>query len=95
MTFPAQTFKEIQMTFTPASSADTSGAETVPQHHLRAAEHLNIASRSHQEAAKLHVSGDHKLAELQAQLAREHTARAGVHVNEAIKKAAAVGIPRN
>jgi hypothetical protein len=84
-------FKDIQMTFTQGSSTDAAQAQTVPQHHLKAAEHLELASRSHKEAAKLHASGDHKAAEQQAQMAREHTAKAGVHVSEAGKKSAAVG----
>jgi hypothetical protein len=76
------------MTFTQSNTIDKEPVQTVPQHHLKAAEHLEHASKSHKEAAKLHMSGDHKAAEQQAQLARDHTAKASVQVTEAGKKSA-------
>lgn len=79
------------MTFTQTISPDTAQEQTVPQHHLKAAEHLELASRSHKEAAKLHVSGEHKAADLQARMARDHVAKAGMHVSEAIKKSGSIG----
>lgn len=79
------------MTPTQASSPDTAKTQSVPQHHLRAAEHLELASRSHKAAAQLHVWGEHKAADFQAVMARDHTAMAGVHVSEAIKKSGPIG----
>lgn len=75
------------MTLTASKDTDTH-EKTVSQHHLTAAEHLEIAAKAHKEAAKLHDTGDHKAAEQQAQLARDHTAKAGEHVNEVSKKSA-------
>lgn len=82
------------MTFTLGKSPDTVQAQTVSQQHLTAAEHLELASKAHKEAAKLHASGDQKAAEQQAQIARDHTAKAGEHVTEASKKGASVGAPK-
>lgn len=79
------------MTFTQASSHDGSKVQSVSQLHLKAAKHLELACRSHKAAAQLHVWGDHKGADFQAVMAREHTAKAGEHVNEAIKKSGPIG----
>jgi hypothetical protein len=79
------------MTFTQASSPDRIKVQSVSLLHLKAAEHLELACRSHKAAAQLHVWGDHKGADFQAVMAREHTAKAGEHVNEAIKKSGPTG----
>jgi hypothetical protein len=79
------------MTFTQASSPGGSKVQSVSQLHLKAAEQLELASRSHKAAAQLHVWGEHKAADFQAVMAREHTAMAGVHVCEAIKKSGPIG----
>lgn len=71
------------MTFIQTSSSDTAQAQSVPQHHLKAAEHLALASRSHKEAAILLASGERRAAELQVQLACDHVVLAGAHVIEA------------
>jgi len=73
------------MTFTQTGSLDVAPSQSVPQHHLKAAEHLALASRSHKEAAILLASGERKAAELQVQIARDHVALAGAHVIEARK----------
>ena len=39
----------------------------------------------------MHVWGEHKAADFQAVMAREHTAKASEHVNEAIKKSGPTG----
>jgi hypothetical protein len=57
-------------------------------HHLKAAEHLDQASKSHREAAKLIEGGDRHAASSQAKLAEEHTAHAAHQVIEAAKKSA-------
>jgi hypothetical protein len=84
-------FKEHQMTLnsTATATATDTAAHTVPQHHLKAAEHLEHAAKAHKDAAKMHVAGDHKATEQHIQTAREHTSKAAVHVTEAAKKSAA------
>lgn len=79
------------MTLSQSNSTRMAAARSVPQHHLMAAEHLELASRSHKAAAKLHGSGEHKAADQQAVMARDHTARAGEHMCEAIKKSGPIG----
>lgn len=78
------------MTFTQTNTPETAQTQTVQQHHLKAAEHLDLASKSHKEAAKLHSSGDHKAAENQAKMAQDHTSKASEHVTEVGKKSAPV-----
>ena len=77
------------MTFTEVKSHDTSTAATPQQHHTQAAEHLELAAKSHKEAAKLIGANDHKGAQVHAKTAHEHVAKAADHVVEATKKAAA------
>lgn len=72
--------------FTQTYFPDDKKTQTVPQHHLKAAEHLDVAARSHKEAAKLLESGDQKAAELQLKIARNNVLRAGMQVIEAGKK---------
>jgi hypothetical protein len=77
------------MTYTATKSHDTSTAQTVQQHHLQAAEHLELAAKSHKEAAKLIDSGDHKGSQGHMEKAKTHTSEAAEHVVEAGKKSAA------
>lgn len=81
------------MTLTQGKTAYSTQPQTVPNHHLKAADHLEFASKAHREVARLHASGDYKAAELQSQVARHHTAKAGVHVNEANKKVVSIVMP--
>lgn len=73
------TFEQVKPHAIPAST-------TPQQHHAQAAEHLEIAVKSHKEAAKLLGANDHKGAEAQAKIAHEHTAQAKEHMAEAAKK---------
>jgi hypothetical protein len=72
---------------------DISEPLTVSQHHLKAANHLDAAARSHVEAARLIESGEQKAAELQLEIARSNVFRAGMQVIEAGKKRASSGVP--
>ncbi len=65
---------------------ETSESQALSQHHQKAANHLDIAARSHMEAARLFESGDQKAAELQIDIARVNVLRAGLQVIEAGKK---------
>jgi len=65
---------------------DTNTASTEQQHHVQAAEHLELAAKSHKEAAKLISAGDHKGSLLHLETAKTHTAHANDHVKEAYKK---------
>lgn len=49
--------------------------------HLKAAQHLDMASKSHNDTAKKIEEGDHQAASRHAQKAAEHL----VHANEQIK----------
>jgi hypothetical protein len=79
------------MTSTQASNHHGIKLQSVSLLHLKAAEHLERACRSHKAAAQLHVWGKHKEADFQAVMAREHTAKASEHVNEAIRKSGPIG----
>jgi hypothetical protein len=65
---------------------DTTTASTEHQHHVQAAEHLELAAKSHKEAAKLISAGDHKGSLQHVETAKTHTAHASEHVKEAHKK---------
>jgi hypothetical protein len=65
---------------------DTTTANTEQQHHVQAAEHLELAAKSHKEAAKLISAGDHKAALQHVEIAKSHTTHASDHVKEAHKK---------
>jgi len=65
---------------------DTTTASTEQQHHVQAAEHLELAAKSHKEAAKLISAGDHKGALQHMETAKNHTSHASEHVKEAHKK---------
>jgi hypothetical protein len=79
---------DMTLTLNKSHTADVASKTTVQEHHLKAAEHLDHASKSHREAAKLLESGDHHAASSQAKLAAEHTAHAAHQVIEAAKKSA-------
>jgi|APLak6261681222_1056139.scaffolds.fasta_scaffold00263_9 hypothetical protein len=72
---------------------ETSESLTLSQHHLKAANHLDIAARAHMEAARLFESGEQKAAELQIDIARVNVLRAGLQVIEAGKKMSPSGFP--
>jgi hypothetical protein len=76
------------LTLNKTHTADAASKTMAQDHHLKAAEHLDHASKSHREAAKLIEGGDHHAASSQAKLAAEHTAHAAHHVIEAAKNAA-------
>ena len=65
---------------------DTTTANSEQQHHVQAAEHLELAAKSHKEAAKLISAGDHKAALQCVEKAKTHTTHASEHVMEAHKK---------
>ena len=76
------------MTFEQVKTAPISASTTPQEHHSKAAEHLDIAVKSHKEAARLLGANDHKGAEAQAKIAHDHTAQAKEHMAEAAKKPA-------
>jgi capsule polysaccharide export protein KpsE/RkpR len=81
-----QLLKDTQMTLHETKAHDTSTAATVQQHHTQAAEHLELAAKSHKEAAKLVGANDHTAAHAHVKTAQEHVAKAQDHVVEAAKK---------
>ena len=56
------------------------------QHHSKAAEHLELAAKSHKEVAKLMGANDHVGAQTHAKVAGEHFVKAQEHM-ELAKKA--------
>ena len=75
------------MTFdtkTPTTPATT--ALKPEHHHTKVAEHLEMAAKSHKEAAKCIGSNDHTAAHTHVKAAHEHVAKAHDHVVEAAKK---------
>lgn len=76
------------MTLNATTSHDTSTAATTQQHHTQAAEHLELAAKSHKEAAKLIAANDHAAAQTHVKTAHGHVAKAQDHVTEAAKKSA-------
>jgi len=78
------------MTLNETKTHDTAATVTPQQHHTQAAEHLEHASKSHKEVAKLIGSNDHKGATAHAKVASEHVAKAEEHVNAATKKLASL-----
>ena len=74
------------MTLHETKTHDTSTAATVQQHHTQAAEHLELAAKSHKEAAKCVGANDHAAAHTHAKVAHEHVAKAQDHVVAAGKK---------
>ena len=82
------------MTFTSMHSAEASGTLTAQGHHLKAAEHLDQASKSHKDAARLMDGGDHKAASSQSKMAQEHAEHAAKHVVAAAQKTSAMVISK-
>jgi hypothetical protein len=78
------------MTLDNVKSHNTTTATTPQQHHTQAAEHLELAAKSHKEAAKLMGTDDHKGAQSQAKVAHDHVSQAEAHVVQATKKATAM-----
>lgn len=78
--------KDIQMTFNEVKPHDTTTAATPQQHHTQAAEHLELAAKSHKEAAKLLGANDHTAAHAHVKIAHGHVAKAEDHVVAAAKK---------
>lgn len=76
------------MTLNDTKTHDTSTAATVQQHHTQAAEHLELAAKSHKEAAKHFGANDTVAAHTHVKAAHDHTAKAQDHVNAAAKKTA-------
>jgi hypothetical protein len=74
------------MTLHETKAHDTTSASTVHQHHTQAAEHLELAAKSHKEAAKCVAANDHTAAHAHVKTAHEHVAKAQDHVGEAAKK---------
>jgi hypothetical protein len=74
------------LTLNQKHSPDITSKTTVQDHHLKAAEHLDHASKCHKETAKLIQDGDHHAASSQAKLAAEHTAHAAHQVTQAATK---------
>jgi hypothetical protein len=84
--FHPHPFKGNQMSLDQSKSTSIPASTTAQQHHSQAAEHLEIAVKSHKEAAKLLGNNDHKGAESQAKIAHDHTTQAKEHMAEASKK---------
>jgi len=78
------------MTLTDAKNQDASASVTPQQHHVKAAEHLELASKAHKEVAKLIGSSDHKGAATHAKIASEHVTTAQEHVSHASRKTAVI-----
>jgi hypothetical protein len=76
------------MTLNETKTHDTSTTATPQQHHTQAAEHLELAAKSHKEAAKLISANDHAAAHTHVKTALEHIAKAQDHAVEATKKTA-------
>jgi len=80
--------KALTMTFeTKAPVANTPAHALLKpeQHHSKAAEHLELAAKSHKEVAKLIGANDHTGAQAHAKVAQEHLTQAQTHA-EAAKK---------
>lgn len=77
------------MTLNEVKKVDTTSATTPEQHHVKAAEHLELAAKSHKEVAKLIGSHDHAGATAHVKVATEHVAQAHEHAATAAKKVSA------
>lgn len=72
---------------TPTTASTATPTALKPeQHHSKAAEHLELAAKSHKEVAKLIGANDHTGAQTHAKVAQEHLSQAQTHA-EAAKKA--------
>ena len=55
------------------------------QHHHKAAEHLELAAKSHKEVAKCIGANDHAAAQTHSKTAHEHMIQAHAHADTAKK----------
>jgi hypothetical protein len=55
------------------------------QHHTKAAEHLELAAKSHKEVAKYIGANDHAAAQTHSKTAHEHMTQAQEHADAAKK----------
>jgi hypothetical protein len=79
-------WKAIHMTFETQKSTSPAVAPLKPeQHHHKAAEHLELAAKSHQEVAKYIVANDHTAAQTHSKTAHEHMTQAHAHADAAKK----------
>ena len=81
--------KVLPMTFdtkTPVTPTPAAVQLKPEQHHSKAAEHLELAAKSHKEVAKLIGANDHTGAQAHVKVAQEHLTQAHTHA-EAAKKA--------
>jgi hypothetical protein len=76
------------MTLHETKPHETSTALTVQQHHTKAAEHLELAAKSHKEVAKLIGANHHAAAQALIKVAKQHVVKAQDHVTEAGQKPA-------
>lgn len=72
------------------STTNATSASTPQQHHTQAAEHPELAAKSHKEAAKFIGANDHKSASDQVKMGRDHVVKAQDHVDSAAKKTSAL-----
>ena len=78
--------KAHHMTFEPQKSTSPALATLKPQqHHQKAAEHLELAAKSHQEVAKFMGANDHAAAQTHSKKAQEHMSQAHEHADAAKK----------
>jgi len=78
--------KAIPMTFDTQKSTSPTLASLKPeQHHNKAAEHLELAAKSHKEVAKFIGANDHAAAQTHSKTAHEHMTQAHEHVDAAKK----------
>ena len=89
MTYTSATspiLKAIHMTFETQKSTSPAVPTLKPeQHHTKAAEHLELAAKSHKEVAKCIGANDHAAAQAHSKTAHEHMTQAHEHA-EAAKK---------
>ena len=80
--------KALTMTFETKTPVTATPAPTLlkpEQHHSKAAEHLELAAKSHKEVAKLITANDHTAAHAHAKVAEEHMSKAKEHADLAKK----------
>jgi hypothetical protein len=77
------------MTLTQTNPSQKDTSKTSEQHHLKAAEHLGLASTAHADAAKCHANGDQVGAAVCEKKAQSHTATAAQHAQKASNEKAA------
>ncbi|MCZ8252317.1 MAG: hypothetical protein O9318_07590 [Hylemonella sp.] len=82
------------MTLTPNSIQNNAAPLTAQQHHVQAAELLEQAAKCHKDAARLLMAGDSTGAQVHAEQAKAHAAKAGEHgVQAASKSASTAKVP--